>query len=769
MGIFDFSRKKEKEKGDIAIKPRSDTNQTQQVRPPNPGAQTPQRTPQPQRPAQNAQTPFQRAAAPRPATSTSNSAVAVPRTAVAATPPQSAARPFQVITKKDEIPPHSAVLSAKDAPLELIPEWQKNYAILLTSKDRKDVVILCSTEIHKQGLDDDYLAIIDRINRSGFSRSRRILAKPEILAIIYEAGSGLKNLEDQQRSATKIQIDFDDLIRAGIEADTSDIHIEVRRDEAKVRFRKNGDCVDFAEWPVKYARTMAGVIYQVIADEKDTTFDEARPQAAIIDRELSEAMRIRVRLNTIPAYPAGFDMVMRILKMGQGGKRTPLDKLGYEKRHLSHIRRAVAKPVGAVIMAGTTGSGKSTSLNSMLGEKIEAYKGKLKVITVEDPPEYLLWGATQVPVVRSRSQAKAGSTTANPFVAVMSAALRSDPDILMVGEVRDEDSAHLLIHAVQSGHQVFTTVHASGALDIISRFRSMHVPDDVLGGQNFISALMYQTLLPTICPHCATDINKLKADVETDQDSELVERIYTFVKPSIITNLKFRNDAGCPHCAHGVVGRSVAAEVILPDTYMLKCFRDRNDTDAFLHYRRKGGRIALEHGLQKAFLGIADIRDVETKLDQITYLKELDEATRIISQVPLRKHFQIEEDVFAEITLEEIDARLEAAKSAPAPVITPAPVAPVLAPAPIATQAVIDAADEVIASVPAAGSVQKVEAVSEHSADARPLVEGEMPQFTSKLFSDGLPNPNAPKAEVKSFVSHKDAKKKADEKGQSGD
>lgn len=729
MGIFNFSGKKEKEKEKGQLVPQVSSPSHHPQRQVN-AAQPANKTVQPQRQPPVAQTPFQRAAAPKPEGAAPTMPVGQARKAMATT--GQPVRQFPVITKKDEIPAHSAVLSATGAPLDLLPEWQKNYAILLVSKDRKDVIILCSTDTRGQGLDDDFLAINDRINRSGYIRTKRILAKPEILAIVYESGSGQTSLEDSQRAATKIQIDFDNLVRAGIEADTSDIHIEVRRDEAKVRFRKNGDCVDFAEWPVKYARTMAGVIYQVIADEKDTTFDEARPQAAIIDRELSESMRIRVRLNTIPAYPAGFDMVMRILKMGQGGKRTPLDKLGYEKRHLSHIRRGVAKPVGAMIMAGTTGSGKSTSLNSMLGEKIEAYKGKLKVITVEDPPEYLLWGATQVPVVRSRSVAKAGDKSANPFVAVMSAALRSDPDILMVGEVRDEDSAHLLIHAVQSGHQVFTTVHASGAMDIISRFRSMHMPDDVLGGQNFISALMYQTLLPTVCPHCSTGISKLKADVQNDQDEELIERIYSLIQPSVIEGLRFRHDEGCEQCAHGVIGRSVAAEVILPDPYMLKCFRDRNDTEAFMHYRRKGGRSALEHGLAKAFRGIADIRDVESKLDQITLLKELDESSRLLSKLPLRKNFKIEEDVFAEITLEEIDARIAAEELAGNSSITPAT---------------------------SGDSMQAVAASMSETPDADEGIGNDKnePKFSSALFTQGKADPLAPRAEVKSLSAHKAA------------
>lgn len=609
---------------------------------------------------------------------------------------------YEVWVKKDDIRIHASVMSVAGGPIELSSELQKNYAVLLVSKERKDVIIVCSTEINKNktesnSIDDDYLAISAKINRLGLNR-KKILANPEILAIIYESGSSTKTSEEQLRAATKIQLDFDDLLRSAVEADASDIHIEVRRDEARVRFRKNGSLYQFKPWPVRYARTMASVIYQVIADEKDTTFDDAKPQDAIIDRELSESLRLRVRLATIPAYPAGFDMIMRLLKMGQNGKRVSLDKLGYEKRHLSHIRRAVAKPVGAVIMAGTTGSGKSTSLNSMLGEKIELYEGRIKVITVEDPPEYLLVGATQVPVVRSRSQAKAGDAAVNPFASVVRAAMRSDPDILMVGEVRDEASAELLIHAVQSGHQVFTTVHASGGIDIIARLRSNGVSDDVLGGQNFISALIYQTLLQKLCPDCSYDVDELQKRVKNDQDEEFVERIHKYMHPSLKKTLRFTNNDGCPKCTAGLIGRSVAAEVILPDTYMLKCFRDRRDSDALMHYRRKGGKIALEHGMLKAIRGETDLRDVELKLDQITFLEELDISVRAEFGLPLITNYQVTADIFEEHIIgaepqqiimpptELVDAQgVSLKKSAPTPelvqVIAPAP--PVALPEPV--------------------------------------------------------------------------------------
>jgi type II secretory ATPase GspE/PulE/Tfp pilus assembly ATPase PilB-like protein len=557
-------------------------------------------------------------------------------------------QPPQIITKREDIPFHVAILSSSGGALELPEEWQKDYAILLVNREKKEVEVVCSTEIIKRGVNDDLLTIVDQIKRNGYVRVNKWIAKPEMISIIYESTENQKSREEQERTATKIQIEFDDLITQAMNADVSDIHIEVRRDEAKVRFRKNGDLFDFIPWSVRYARVMAGVIYQVIADEKDTTFDEFKPQDAIIDRDLGDKGRIRIRLATIPAYPSGFDMIMRILKMGVSGKRRSLESLGYNKVQLSNTRRAVAKPVGAVVMAGTTGSGKSTSLNSMLSEKIEHYGGRIKVITVEDPPEYLLLNATQVPVVRSRSQAKAGDATVNPFASVVRAAMRSDPDILMVGEVRDPDSAELLIHAVQSGHQVFTTTHASSGIDVVSRLRSNHVPDDVLGSQNFLSALMYQTLLPSLCPHCSIGVAEFAKSVDNEKDFEMLQRIFKYLKPKDASALRFKRDGGCPHCVDGVTGRSVAAEVILPDPHMLKCFRERRETDALLHYRHKGGKIALDHGLYKALQGICDLRDVEHKLDQMKLIEELDVATRISMNIEESKEpFKINLEMLA--------------------------------------------------------------------------------------------------------------------------
>ena len=537
---------------------------------------------------------------------------------------------YKVISKKEDIPPYSAVLSISGGPVSLSPELQKNYAVLLVSSESKQVEVICTLDVIKRaGVDDEYMAIVDRLKRLGYVRARsKHIARPEILQIIYELTEQRRSLEEQQKAATEIQKSFDELLLRAVKLGASDIHMEVRRDQAQVRMRVNGDLGDPEPWAVRNANVMAGVIYMVIADEKDTAFDSSRPQDAIIDRDLGDGGRIRVRLATLPAYPSGFDMIMRLLKMGQTGENIHLDRLGYNKEQLTKTRRAVAKPVGAIIMAGTTGSGKSTSLNAMLAEKIAAHGGRIKVITVEDPPEYLLSGATQVPVVRSRSAAKSGDAKENPFAAAVRATMRSDPDIIMVGEVRDHSSAELLIHAVQSGHQVYTTTHAGSGIDIIGRLRSQGIPDDVLGSQNFVTALMYQALLPVVCPHCSTTIDAFKETVSTEAEEELVVRLYRHLGNNQVENIRFRNYDGCPKCKKGVIGRTVASEVILPDAFMLRAFRDRQDIDAAMYHAYLGGKVALHHGIDKLIQGLVDVRDVETKLDRISALQELQASVR---------------------------------------------------------------------------------------------------------------------------------------------
>lgn len=524
------------------------------------------------------------------------------------------ATPHAVISRRENIPGFKKVLTMPKGELPLPESMQRYYVALLLHEKHRTIQLIASVDAPKtNGIDHYLMTLRERVKTKGYRNVPISYATSNVIQIIYEEASKIVSAEEEAKETSELENDYDDLLLEAVDNNISDIHIEVRRDSAVVRWRKDGILIPKAEWPVQYARRFAMVIYQVIAEEKDVTFKEHEPQDAVVDRELGH-QRVRVRLATQPGYPDGFDMVMRILPMGVGGKRKDdFISLGYNQDQIDQIEKAISKPVGVVIMAGTTGSGKSTTLKTMVGAQIEMHNGQIKVITVEDPPEYLIQGATQVPVVRSRTK----ESGKNPFAAAIRAAMRSDPDILMIGEVRDEDSAELLVHAVQSGHQAFTTVHASSAIDIIGRLRSLKVPPDVLGSPTFISGLVYQTLVPILCKKCAITMSSFVSANNDDRKIQALIKRIDSVANGNTENIYFRNHVGCSSCNSGAKGRTVCAEVVLPDATMIQYFGASADLKATQYYAEQGGRTALMHGISKMLAGICDPIDIEFRLGRL--------------------------------------------------------------------------------------------------------------------------------------------------------
>ncbi|MCX8796211.1 GspE/PulE family protein [Vibrio parahaemolyticus] len=554
-------------------------------------------------------------------------------------------REVKTIRTLENVPSFRRIISLGDD--NVIPEDQKESIIQFTQKLKQDYIvldiskpgagekraaILSSIEISNSiGVDNNYLGIRKKCLDKGYRSVAKEYASREIIQLLYTKNTKKKSDDSVSDDDGALVKKFDDMLIEAVENEVSDLHIEVEGDDSLVRHRINGQLKNVDTWDSVHALKMAQVIYTVVAEEKDVTFNPSEQQAAIINRELlvpgEGNIRVRVRLNTIPAYPSGFNVVMRILKMGKAGTKLTFDMLGYSFDQIEGIKESIAKPVGCTIISGTTGSGKSTSLSVMLtrlvNENLDVARTScsIKIITVEDPPEYEVPHVTQSPVVRSKSKDE------NPFSAAIKAAMRCDPDVLMVGEVRDEHSAELLVHAVQSGHQAFTTVHAPSALGIVPRLRSLGVSNDVLGNDEFIAGLVYQALLPVLCNECKvsmeTYVNKVKGGEYFVEDKfgfdQLIERLDKITMPDEKKNIFFKNPCGCSECDKtGISGRTVAAEVIVPDLFMIDCFFEGNDTKAKEHYKKKGGEFALDHGITKMLDGRADPRDVEKKLGRVT-------------------------------------------------------------------------------------------------------------------------------------------------------
>jgi type II secretory ATPase GspE/PulE/Tfp pilus assembly ATPase PilB-like protein len=303
-----------------------------------------------------------------------------------------------------------------------------------------------------------------------------------------------------------------------------------------------------------------------------------------------------------------------------------LDTLGLEAFQVAQLRQALTSPVGAIIVAGSCGTGVSTTVRYLLLEKYHSSKRQHRFVSVVNNDEFNLEAATTYVVpygVSTRNSA------GNPYAQAMRQALRSDPDFVHLGEVRDDESVNALVKLTSSGHQVITEVHAASALNIPTRLGCLGASSEYLGHHHNLSALVYQSLFGVVCEHCAMDLEEAKQVASMGYEKEQLARFEQIIDPSLHPGLRFRREAGCDCCRYGVTERTCVAEVIIPDDYLRECFREGRFVEAIAHFRKEGGVTALEHGVSKALRGLVDLRDVEHRLDQLTRLVEYEQMAGV--------------------------------------------------------------------------------------------------------------------------------------------
>lgn len=294
-----------------------------------------------------------------------------------------------------------------------------------------------------------------------------------------------------------------------------------------------------------------------------------------------------------------------------------LSGLGYSPSQIEAIRRAMDRPQGLIVVAGTSSSKASTTISALCGEAVKKYNMAQPPVDLGEVMENL--AGDEMPP----------SDRAEKFRDVVRLAMRSDPQFLMVGEVRDENTVEFAVSSVKSGHQVATAVHAASGIKTATRLRFLGVAPEDLGDPDFLSALIYQVKLPLVCPHCAIGLDQFKEEAVDAHSVQLLDRIHGFVETHHIDSLRFRNNKGCASCVQGIAGFTLAAEVISPDEVMRQCFRDGRDDEALSHYRSQGGRVALEHAIEKALRGEVDLQDVECNMGLITsYLEAEPKSTK---------------------------------------------------------------------------------------------------------------------------------------------
>jgi type IV pilus assembly protein PilB len=384
----------------------------------------------------------------------------------------------------------------------------------------------------------------------------------------------------------------DTVIFTALERRASDIHIETRNSEVVVKYRIDG-VLQYAMQPL--AKDWHATILSRI---------KVMSELDIAERRIPQDGRFRVRYKgrfvdfRVSIMPSihGEDAVLRVLDketLSEKFRNLTLDVVGFDHEEMTKFRRYIREPYGMVLVTGPTGSGKTTTLYAAINE---IKNDEDKIITIEDPVEYQVRGITQIPV-----NEKKGLTFARGLRSI----LRHDPDKIMVGEIRDQETAQIAINSALTGHLVFTTVHANNVTDVIGRFINMGVEP-----YNFVSALnciMAQRLVRVICEKCKKKVS-YPAEV-------LIE---SGLNPAEWGSVPFYEGAGCLECSgSGYRGRSAITELLDLSDRIREMIISRRPTSEIKRAAKEEGMTFLrDSGLRKIHAGVTTLREI----NKVTFL-----------------------------------------------------------------------------------------------------------------------------------------------------
>ena len=427
------------------------------------------------------------------------------------------------------------------------------------------------------------------------------------LSVVTRAYAGAA-ADSQHRSASDMQRAAKVLFDKAVDLRASDIHVRIsKRDKTRIFFRVHNDLEFVEEHPYDYGDQLCSTIYQAMADVSDSTFEPlSRQDARIGDQSKLPSKLDGIRIATSPQVD-GYIMVMRLLYNDAEGS-IDLSSLGYNALQREAVAFMKKRPTGVNIIGGPTGSGKSTTLQRILASINKESEGRKHIITVEDPPEYPIPGAVQTPVTNADSEEE----RSRALQMAIKASMRLDPDVIMVGEVRDTPSARLLIQAAMTGHQVWSTVHANSAFSILDRLLDLGVPLELISDPSIITGLICQRLLKVLCPNCKKPLTETMGRY-VDKD---LRRIMSVVR----LDKAFVRGDGCEHCrTSGSVGRTVVSEVIVTDQQLMTFIKKQDRIGAIEYWKRDQlGVTMLDHAIEKINEGLVDPFQAEDVIGPLT-------------------------------------------------------------------------------------------------------------------------------------------------------
>ena len=490
----------------------------------------------------------------------------------------------------------SAVGVAADA-AQLIPVTTLERAVAVPYAFEEDVLkVAVADPGNLHAIDELRLATRHSLELAVASREDIVVELQRLSRAAEAVGTALIDVEETDEEGDDLELDdgisdgplvrlVNALIFQAAEEGASDVHFEPQEDSLVVRFRIDGVLREVQRIPKRMA---AGVTTRLKVLSKLDIAERRKPQDGRITLSTSAVGRmLDIRLATLPTVE-GEKVVMRLLDKSR--KAPTLAELGLSDEMRDSLGRIIALPTGALLVTGPTGSGKSTTLYACLAQ---INRPEINIITVEDPVEYRLAGVNQVQI-----NVRAGLT----FASSLRSILRSDPDVVMVGEIRDVETAKISIEAALTGHFVLSTLHTNDAPSTITRLGEMGVEPFLTGAA--VSAVLAQRLARKLCTHCC--------EAYTPSEAELLEARMSPEVARQTDGAVFYRKQGCPRCNHtGYRGRVGLYQLLTMTEEIASLAVQHASRDEIARAAMSAGmRTMWDDGLQKVAKGLTSVEEL---------------------------------------------------------------------------------------------------------------------------------------------------------------